>query len=95
MGGAAVPWNRHGLTLGVAVSAVTLAVLVLRAASPSDVGVRAATAAALVVGLGGAFALWVDAMRHAAARSDATRLTYRVAFLLRFPTVCCSSRLAP
>ncbi len=72
MGGAAVPGSRHGLTLGIAVSAVTLAVLVLRAASPSDVGVRAATAAALVVGLGAVFALWVDAMRHAAASSAAT-----------------------
>jgi len=69
MDGAVIPRSRHGLTLGVAVSAVTLAVLVLRAAGPSDVGVRAATAAALVVGLGAVFALWVDAMRHAAPSS--------------------------
>ena len=69
MDGAVIPRSRHGLTLGVAVSAVTLAVLVLRAAGPSDVGVRAATAGALVVGLGAVFALWVDAMRHAAASS--------------------------
>lgn len=71
-GPAAVSSGRHGPTLGIAVSAVTLAVLVLRAASPSDVGARAATAAALVVGLGAAFALWVDGMRHTEATSAAT-----------------------
>ena len=69
MDGTAIPRSRHGLTLGVAVSAVTLAILVLRAAGPSDDGVRAATAAALVIGLGAVFALWINAMRHAAAAS--------------------------
>ena len=69
MDGTAAPRSLHGLTLGIAVSAVTLAILVLRAAGPSDDGVRAATAAALVIGLGAVFALWINAMRHAAAAS--------------------------
>lgn len=70
MDGSAAPRSLHGLSLGIALSAVTLAVLVLRAATPSDVGVRAATAAALVIGLGAVFALWVNAMRHAAASGE-------------------------
>ena len=49
MSKAVAPRSRHGLSLVIALSAVTLAALVLRRAGPSDVGVRAATAAALVI----------------------------------------------
>jgi PAS domain S-box-containing protein len=70
MDGTVASRSVHGLTLGTAASAVTLAILVLRAAGPSDDGVRVATAAALVIGLGAVFALWINAMRQAAARSS-------------------------
>ncbi len=71
MSEAVAPRARHGLSLAIALSAVTLAALVLRRASTSDVGVRAATAAALVTVLVALFALWVDSMRHAATSSSA------------------------
>jgi PAS domain S-box-containing protein len=63
--------SRHGLSLVIALSAVTLAALVLRRASPSDVGVRAATAAALVIVLVALLAVWLDSMRNAATSSAA------------------------
>jgi PAS domain S-box-containing protein len=71
MSKAVAPRSRHGLSLVIALSAVTLAALVLRRASPSDVGARAATAAALVIVLVALLALWLDAMRHAATSSAA------------------------
>lgn len=57
--------SRHALFVAIAASALSLAVLVLRDATRSDVGLRGATAAALVLGLSAAFALWVGSMRRA------------------------------
>jgi PAS domain S-box-containing protein len=51
----------HALLLAISVSGVVLAVLSLREAAPSDLGVRMATAAALALGLATAFALWLRA----------------------------------
>ena len=57
----------HALLLAISVSGVVLAVLALREAAPSDLGMRMATAAALALGLAGAFALWLRARCRVAA----------------------------
>jgi PAS domain S-box-containing protein len=56
--------SEHWLLLAVSVSSVSLAVLALREATPSGLGLRTMTAGALVLGLAAAFALWVGSMRR-------------------------------
>jgi PAS domain S-box-containing protein len=57
----------HAMLLAISISGVVLAVLSLREAAPSDLGVRMATAASLTLGLTTAFALWLGARCRAAA----------------------------
>ena len=63
--------SRHGLPLAVSVSSVSLAVVALREAAPSGLEARTVIAAALVLALASAFALWVESMRRSVGESMA------------------------
>ena len=93
MGGAAVPRSRHGLTLGIAVSAVTLASP--RPPRREPVGCRSRARRRPLRSWSASAPCSPSGSTRCATpqhRAPPRSPTCPVAFLLRFPTVCCSSR---